>query len=205
MSEPKETEAQKKTAAGDYAATKQVRTEYGYRIFSQFVYPDDSASGTLVADVIKMHVDLEKQLTTRRVDGDAELVRLAATSGDCLKGRGCTITSLKPKRTGCREAGRRGGEELTVTATSPSSDSVECRPRATVSSSASHARGSHPGSARRRRPTGPSRSSRRMGQWHHGRRMAMGVRDQDGASAGLSAPEEDDVAVSRTGAGRPVA
>ncbi|GAA3307686.1 hypothetical protein GCM10020219_006950 [Nonomuraea dietziae] len=47
-------------------------------------------------DVFKMHFDLNKQLTTRRIDGDAELVRLAATFGDCLKGKGYAITSLKP-------------------------------------------------------------------------------------------------------------
>ncbi|GAA2417038.1 hypothetical protein GCM10010404_89440 [Nonomuraea africana] len=141
MSGPKETEAQKKMATGDYAAAKEVRTKYGYRIFAQFVYPDDSASGALVIeeygqnpnpgarlnetqsnayktaenacmakafkavlnkdvknrrDVFKMHFDLKKQLTTRRLDGDAELVRLAATFGDCLKGKGYAITSLKP-------------------------------------------------------------------------------------------------------------
>ncbi|MEV4065330.1 hypothetical protein [Nonomuraea dietziae] len=141
MSGPKETEAQKKMAAGDYAAAKEVRTKYGYRVFAQFVYPDDSASGALVEDeheqdpnpgarlnetqfnaykkaedacmakafkvvlnkdvknrmdVFKMHADLSKQLTARRLDGDAELVRLAATFGDCLKGKGYAITSLKP-------------------------------------------------------------------------------------------------------------
>ncbi|MFE3455087.1 hypothetical protein ACFXJ8_39820 [Nonomuraea sp. NPDC059194] len=141
MSGPKETEAQKKMAAGDYAATKEVRAKYGYRIFSQFVYPNDSASGALVVeeygedpnpgvrmnktqfnaykkaedacmskafkavlnkdvknrmDVFKMQAELKKQLTTRRLDGDAELVRLAATFGDCLKGKGYAITSLKP-------------------------------------------------------------------------------------------------------------
>ncbi|MEV4250697.1 hypothetical protein AB0J63_45795 [Streptosporangium canum] len=141
MSGPKETEAQKKIAAGDYAAAKEVRTKYGYRIFAQFVYPEDSASGALVVeeygqnpnqearmnetqfnayktaedacmakafkavlnkdvkdwmDVLKMHVDLKKQLTARRLDGDAELVSLAATFGDCLKGKGYAITSLKP-------------------------------------------------------------------------------------------------------------
>ncbi|MFF0305915.1 hypothetical protein ACFYSC_00740 [Streptosporangium sp. NPDC004379] len=47
---PKETETQRKAEAGDYAAAKEVRTKYGYRIFAQFVYPDDSASGALVVE-----------------------------------------------------------------------------------------------------------------------------------------------------------
>ncbi|MEU7893765.1 hypothetical protein AB0B45_12960 [Nonomuraea sp. NPDC049152] len=50
MSEPKETEAQKKMAHGDYAAAKEFRTKYGYQAFARYIYPHDSASGALVPE-----------------------------------------------------------------------------------------------------------------------------------------------------------
>ncbi|MEU7000119.1 hypothetical protein [Nonomuraea sp. NPDC046570] len=141
MAGPAETETQKRMAAGDYAATKEFRTKYGYQVFAQYIYPNDSASGALVTeefgedpnskvamnetqfnafksaknacstkafkavlnadvkdplDVLKLQRDLSGRLTARRLDGDAELVKLAVTFGDCLKAKGYPITSLKP-------------------------------------------------------------------------------------------------------------
>lgn len=39
MAGPAETETQKRMAAGDYAATKEFRTKYGYQVFAQYIYP----------------------------------------------------------------------------------------------------------------------------------------------------------------------
>ncbi|WP_147425252.1 hypothetical protein [Bailinhaonella thermotolerans] len=44
------TELQRRVEAGDLAATAESRARYGYRMFAQYVYPDDPASGALVTD-----------------------------------------------------------------------------------------------------------------------------------------------------------
>ncbi|MEV5497362.1 hypothetical protein AB0M50_18385 [Nonomuraea fuscirosea] len=99
-----------KSSSGDYEAMRKERSVYGFGVFSLLAHPEnkrviwsesDSPNFTIKNDTL---ID---QTLERELNGDPRLVELAATMGDCLKGRGYRVDSLKPV-----DLDRRGAAEF---------------------------------------------------------------------------------------------